>query len=74
MTLYFNKYRIESNRLQFWDYSAPGSYFITVNTQDRLTILGKIEYGRMILSDVGKIVSEFIKEIPTYHTRVIQDE
>jgi len=74
MTLYLNKYRIESNRLQFWDYSSPGSYFITVNTQDRLQILGKIENGSMILSDAGKIVSEYIKEIPTYHTRVILDE
>ncbi|MDP2721575.1 MAG: hypothetical protein Q8O72_02355 [Bacteroidales bacterium] len=74
MTLYLNKYRIESNRMQFWDYSSPGSYFITVNTQDRLQILGKIENARMILSDAGKIVSEFIKEIPTYHTRVILDE
>jgi len=60
MTLYLNKYRIESNRLQFWDYSSPGSYFITVNTQDRLQILGKIENGSMILSDAGKIVSEYI--------------
>ncbi len=28
MTLYKNKYRVESNRLQFWDYSSPGAYFI----------------------------------------------
>jgi len=74
MTLYLNKYRIESNKLQFWDYSTPGSYYITVNIQDRLTILGKIENGRKILSDAGKIVYEYIKEIPTYHTRVILDE
>jgi len=31
-----NKYRIESNRWQMWDYSAPADYFITICTQNRL--------------------------------------
>jgi REP element-mobilizing transposase RayT len=74
MSLYKNKYRIESNRWQFWDYSAPGSYFITVCVQDKKNILGRIENRKMILSDAGKIVSDFFTEIPTYHKRIVLDE
>ncbi len=71
---YKNKYRIESNRWQFWDYSAPGSYFITVCVQGRKNILGRIENQKMILSDAGTIVSDFFAEIPTYHKRIVLDE
>ena len=31
---YKNQYRIEPNRWQYWDYSAPGNYFITIITQN----------------------------------------
>jgi len=74
MTLYRNKYRAESNRWQFWDYSAPASYFITVCVQDRKNILGKIENHKMKLSDAGIIVSDYFAEIPKYHKRIILDE
>jgi len=74
MTLFKNKYHIESNRAQFWNYSSPGSYFITVNVHDRKNILGKIENKKMILSDAGKIVSEHFIKIPTYHKRIVLDE
>lgn len=74
MTLYKNKYRIESNRAQFWDYSSPGSYFITVCVQDRKNILGRIENREMILSNAGIIVSDYFTGIPTYHKRIVLDE
>lgn len=69
-----NKYRIESNRWRFWDYSAPGDYFITICIANREEILGRIVNGKMELSDCGKIVkSEFIK-LSEYHERVFLDE
>ncbi|MCD4725124.1 MAG: transposase [Bacteroidales bacterium] len=74
MTLYQNKYRIESNRWQFWNYSAPGSYFLTVCVQGRNRILGRIENSNMKLSDAGIIVSDHFKEIQTYHKRIVLDE
>jgi len=74
MTLYQNKYRAESNRWQFWDYSAPGSYFITICVQGRKNILGRIENRKMILSNAGIIVSDYFTEIPTYHKRIVLDE
>lgn len=50
------KYRIESHRKRNWDYSSNGIYFLTIVTQHRECILGKIEESKMILSDFGKIV------------------
>ena len=56
MTLYKNKYRVESARLQSWDYSADGFYFITICTQNRACLFGQIVNGHMRLSGVGEIV------------------
>ena len=43
MEKFRNKYRIQSNRLQGWDYSHNGFYFITLVTQNRECNLGKID-------------------------------
>ena len=69
-----NKYRIESNRWQNWDYSAPGSYFVTICIQDREEILGEIINGEMQLSAYGEIVkTEFIK-MGNNNKRAVLDE
>ena len=73
MAKYAGKYRIESNRWQYWDYSAPANYFITVFV-NRQCVLGTIDGGSMHLSALGKIVAEEIQQIPTYHHRVVLDE
>ncbi len=36
MDKYRNKYRISSARLQTWNYSVHASYFVTINTKNRL--------------------------------------
>ena len=59
MSLYNNKYRVESTRLPGWDYSSNGIYFITMVTQHRVYSLGEIvvaDIPVMQLSDFGKIV------------------
>lgn len=67
MKKFKGKYRIESHRLQGWDYSSDAMYFITLVTQGRECNLGEIvkSDGRpieMILSDFGQIVdSEWLK-------------
>jgi hypothetical protein len=47
MTLYKNKYRVESARLPGWDYSQPGYYFITVCIHDRQYLFRHIKNGEM---------------------------
>ncbi len=74
MTLYKNKYRIESHRWEYWDYSTPADYFITIVTQNRSHIFGKIKNGKIQLSKYGEIVeAEFLK-IKDYHKRAVVDE
>jgi hypothetical protein len=68
------KYRIESNRWQFWDYSSPGSYFITILTAYRECYLGYIKNKRMYRSKLGDIVEEEMLKIPTYNKRIHLDK
>jgi putative transposase len=58
-----NKYRSQSHRWQFWDYSAPGAYFITTVSHDRKPIFGYINTGEMILSDAGKIAKNHLANL-----------
>ncbi len=58
MALFRNKYRIESNRLKGWDYGQPATYYITICTQNRAFYFGDIVHGKMILSEIGKVVEQ----------------
>jgi putative transposase len=69
-----NRYRIPSNRWQFWDYSDPGSYFITICIQYRAEILGVIINGEMHLSEYGEIAKNEFNEMRHYNERAILDE
>ena len=46
----------KSNRLQNYDYSQAGYYFVTICTQDRINYFGKIERQLMHLNEIGEIV------------------
>lgn len=55
---YQGKYKIERNRLGFWDYSSPGRYYITICTHNRENLFGKIVNKEMILSEYGDAVCD----------------
>ena len=61
-----NKYRISSARLQSWDYSNNGAYFITICTQNRNHFFGKIQNQEMHLSEIGKLAEKYWLEIPEH--------
>lgn len=61
-----NKYRIPSTRLQTWDYSNNGAYFITICTQNRNHFFGNIQNGIMQLSEIGKLAEQYWVEIPNH--------
>ena len=42
MTLFKNKYRIEPARMDGYDYSSEGAYFITICTKERECFFGEI--------------------------------
>jgi REP element-mobilizing transposase RayT len=58
MTLFRNKYRVESARLKKWDYSSPGYYFVTICAYNRRCIFGEIIDGEMKMNANGKIVND----------------
>jgi putative transposase len=57
-TKFNTKYRIETARLQHWDYSRSGAYFITICTVNREHFFGAVENNTLLLSEFGKIVEE----------------
>ncbi len=68
------KYNPKSNRLQNYDYSTNGWYFITICTKDKQSFFGKIVDGKMILNEYGKIVKKYYWEIPRHFPDVMLDE
>ena len=52
---YKDQHRSKSNRLQNWDYSWVGYYFITIATKNREHYFGEIQNQKMNLSTIGKV-------------------
>jgi len=73
MTLFKNRYRIESMRLRNYDYSQPGAYFITICTNNRECLFGNVEKGKMILNDAGNFAGQCWLEIPMHYPNVTLD-
>ena len=73
MTLYRNKYRIETTRLRGWDYSRDGFYFVTVCVKDRICLLGDVVGGLMKLNEYGKIVNDCWYDLPNHYSNIKLD-
>ena len=56
-----------SIRLQGYDYSQAGAYFVTICTQNRECLFGEIVDGEMRLNDAGKMIQVVWDEIPAYY-------
>jgi putative transposase len=64
----------KNNRLQRYDYSCTGCYFVTMCVQDRQEWLGKIEKEAMVLNEYGTIAAIHWEDIPKYYPNVELDE
>lgn len=73
MSLYKNKYRVESARLKGWDYSSNGYYFLTICTKNRKHYFGEIVDSKMDLNAIGILTENFWKKIPEYSPYVSLD-
>lgn len=59
--------RRRSIRLKNYDYSQAGAYFITICTQEKECLFGKIVDGEMVLNEYGAIVkNEWMKLLNRY--------
>jgi putative transposase len=58
--------RRRSIRLQSFDYSHPGSYFVTILSHNARHIFGELILGRMKLNAIGKIISSCWLDVPNH--------
>lgn len=70
---YKNKYRTESFRAKWWDYTWNAAYFVTICTLNRHHYFGKVSNGKMILSGAGVVADVFWHEIKNHHKYVELD-
>ena len=73
MTLFKNKYRIETTRLRGWDYSRDGYYFVTVCIKNRENLLGGIFGDTMKLNEYGVIVNDCWIDLPNHYSNIKLD-
>ncbi|OGJ90204.1 MAG: hypothetical protein A2487_18985 [Candidatus Raymondbacteria bacterium RifOxyC12_full_50_8] len=63
-----------SIRLKGYDYSRPGTYYITICTQNTPCVLACAPNGQMKLTTIGKIVHQYWMEIPNHYPNASLDE
>ncbi len=68
------KHQPRSIRLRGYDYTQPGAYFVTLVTQNRIPLFGKIMDGRMQLSRFGNIVDIIWRRLPRHFRHIRLDE
>ncbi len=68
------KHHRRSIRLQGYDYSQAGMYFITVCVEGRECLFGEVVQGQMIVNQVGQIVEEEWLKTPVLRPYVVLDE
>jgi len=61
------------NRLKEYNYSNNGWYFVTMCTKNRTPYFGKINNGKMVLNEIGKIVDEYWNKIESLHKNIDLD-
>ena len=73
MALYKDTYRIESARLQTYDYAQAGDYFVTLCTHRHKCVFGEVRGEEMHINEIGKILQRCWEEIPRHFPNVELD-
>jgi putative transposase len=67
------KHHRRSIRLQGYDYTSTGAYFITICTHQRACLFGAIEEGEMRLNELGDVVADTYVWLETQYSYVHWD-
>lgn len=73
MTCDPHKHHRRSIRLQGYDYTQAGAYFVTICTQDRACLFGEVVDGEMRLNDAGQMVQAEWNALPDRFPSVGRD-
>ena len=68
------KHHRRSIRLEGYDYSRLGAYFVTMCVKNKENSLGEIIDGEVLLSEIGKISEKCWNEIPMHYPCVQLDK
>jgi len=69
-----HKYHRRSIRLNGYDYSKQGAYFVTICTQNRKHLFGKIINGKIKLNDAGIMIQNIWNELPKRFDNILLDK
>jgi putative transposase len=69
-----DKHQRHSLRLQGYNYTREGAYFVTVCLKERACLFGDISDGKMILNDAGLIAEKHWHDIPAHFPHIELDE
>ncbi|MEN8194667.1 MAG: transposase [Bacteroidota bacterium] len=64
----------KKNRLSEYDYSQNGYYFITICTKNKGEYFGKINNGKILLSEIGNLTKKHWNEISQHFPFIELDE
>jgi hypothetical protein len=67
------KKKRRSIRLQGYDYSQAGAYFVTICTQNRQCLFGNIVDGEIVLNEYGSVIRTCWVEIPVHFSETKLD-
>jgi putative transposase len=68
------KHHRRSIRLQNYDYTMPGAYFVTTCTRERACLFGMIQDREMWLNDAGRMLEQWWFELNRKFSMVDTDE
>ena len=74
MAYVLEQHHRRSIRLQGYDYSGEGLYFITICTQNRLCLFGDVVNHKMILNNAWQVAHNCWLEIPKHFPHVVLHE
>ena len=57
-------------RMEGYDYSSAGCYFVTIVTNDRQCLFGDVTDGTMLLNDAGKTIDQATRDIEGYDDNI----
>ncbi|NQU99739.1 MAG: transposase [Parcubacteria group bacterium] len=74
MTLFKNKYRIESTRLPNYNYSSDGAYFVTICTKNKQHFFGEIMNGKLSNTKQTEIAKKCWFDLPNHYSNCVLDK
>jgi REP element-mobilizing transposase RayT len=61
-------------RLQDYDYSQAGLYFVTICVQNHKCLFGEIIYNEMVLNEIGKMIEKWCLELSNKFRDIVIDK